>query len=201
MPLDGREVRRVDVGAGVYVSLPADTADLPLPESRSRRVPALALALGAALSGAALGRLGITADGLLSAGLLPVLVALAAVDLRARVLPNRIIGPAMLAVLAWQLAFFADRVPECLLAAAAAGAFLLLPSLLHPGAMGMGDVKLAALLGLALGGDVVAALLIGFVAVAPVAAALLLFRGDDARQAAIPFGPFLALGAGVALLA
>src|SRR4051812_6615330 len=116
MPLDGREVRRVDVGAGVYVSLPADTADLPLPESRSRRVPALALALGAALSGAALARLGITADGLLSAGLLPVLVALAAVDLRARVLPSRIIGPAMLAVLAWQLAFFADRVPECLLA-------------------------------------------------------------------------------------
>jgi leader peptidase (prepilin peptidase)/N-methyltransferase len=199
--LDGREVRRVDVGAAVYVTVPADTADLPLAEPRSRRVGAPALVLGAALSGAAVARLGITPAGLLSAGLLPVLVALAAVDLRARVLPNRIIGPAMLAVLAWQLAFFADRVPECLLAATGAGAFLLLPSLLEPGAMGMGDVKLAALLGLALGAHVIAALLIGFVAVAPVAAALLLFRGADAGRTAIPFGPFLALGAGVALLA
>jgi leader peptidase (prepilin peptidase)/N-methyltransferase len=192
--MPGGDVRRVKVGGGIYVSVPAR-------DPSSRRVPAVALLVGAALSGIALARLGLTPEGVLSAGLLPVLVALAAVDIRARVLPNRIIGPAMLAVLAWQLAFFADRVPGCLLAAAGAGLFLLLPALLQPGAVGMGDVKLAALLGLALGGDVVGALLIGFLAVAPVAAALLLFGGPAARRAAIPFGPFLALGAGVALLA
>jgi leader peptidase (prepilin peptidase) / N-methyltransferase len=192
--MPGSDVRRVDVGGGIYVTVPA-------PDPSSRRIPAVALLFGAALSAIALARLGLTPEGVLSASLLPVLVALAAVDSRARVLPNRIIGPAMLAVLAWQLAFFADRVPGCLLAAAGAGLFLLLPALLQPGAVGMGDVKLAALLGLALGGDVVGALLIGFLAVAPVAVALLLFGGPAARRATIPFGPFLALGAGVALLA
>lgn len=201
MAPDARQVRRIDVGDGIFVSVPAGSAGASLPARPSTRTPALALAVGALLSAGAVARFGLTAEGLLSAGLLPVLAALAAIDLRARVLPNRIIGPALLAVLAWQLAFFPDRVPECLLAAVGAGAFLLLPSLLRPGAMGMGDVKLAALLGLALGGDVVAALLIGVFSAAPVAAAVLLVRGAEARRTAIPFGPFLALGAGVLLLA
>jgi leader peptidase (prepilin peptidase) / N-methyltransferase len=194
MAPERREVRRVDVGDGIFVAVPAGG---PGP---SVRVPALALAIGAALSAAALARSGVTPEGLLSAGLLPVLAVLAAIDLRTRVLPNRIIGPTLLVVLAWQLVFFTDRVPECLLAAVGAGAFLLLPSLVQPGAVGMGDVKLAALLGLAFGADVVAALLIGFVAAAPVAGAILLLGGADARRAALPFGPFLALGAGVVLL-
>jgi leader peptidase (prepilin peptidase) / N-methyltransferase len=188
---EGREVRRVDVGDGIFVAVPAGAP---------ARAPALALAIGAVLSAAALARFGVTPEALLAAGLLPVLAALAAIDLRARVLPNRIVGPTMLVVLAWQLVFFTDRVPECLLAAVGAGAFLLLPSLVQPGAVGMGDVKLAALLGLAFGADVVAALLIGFIAAAPVAGAILLFGGARARRAALPFGPFLALGAGVVLL-
>jgi prepilin signal peptidase PulO-like enzyme (type II secretory pathway) len=191
MALDGRAVRRFDVGAGIYVVVPA----LP-----SRRVPPLALAIGAGLSVVALVRLGLTAEGVLAAGLLPVLAALAAVDIRARVLPNRIIGPAMLLVLACQLAFSSGHVPEFLVAAVGAGGFLLLPCLVNPGAMGMGDVKLGALLGLALGADVVAALMVGFVAVVPVAVAMLLARRADLRSTAIPFGPFLALGAAVVLL-
>ncbi len=201
MTPDARHVRRVDVGDGIFVSVPAESARAPLPGRPSTRAPALALAVGALLAAAAVARYGLTPEGLLAAGLLPVLTALAAIDLRARVLPNRIVGPALLAVLAWQLTFFPDRVPECLVAAVGAGAFLLLPSLLHPGAMGMGDVKLAALLGLAFGGDVVAALLVSVFSAAPVAAAVLLFGGAEARRAAIPFGPFLALGAGVLLLA
>jgi leader peptidase (prepilin peptidase) / N-methyltransferase len=186
-------VRRVDVGDGIYVHVPA--------ASPSRSVPPVALVLGAGLAVAAVIRLGVTADGLLAAGLLVVLAALAGVDLRARVLPNRIIGPAMLAVFTWQLAFAPGRVPESLLAAAGAGAFLLLPSLMRPGAMGMGDVKLAALLGLALGAQVVAALMIGFLTVMPAAIGILLFGGAGARRSAIPFGPFLGLGAAVVLLA
>jgi len=192
MALEGREVRRVDLAGGVYVAVPAEP---------SRRVPRAAFLLGAGLSVLALAKIGVTAEGVLAAGLIPVLVALAAVDIRARVLPNRIIGPTMLAVLAWQLVFFSDRVPECLLAAGAAGAFLLLPCLVNPGAMGMGDVKLGALLGLALGAGVVTALMVGFVAVVPVAIALLIARRGEARSTAIPFGPFLALGAAAVLLA
>lgn len=201
MAPDVREVRRVDVGDGIFVSVPAGDAGAPLDERPSTRVPPLALAVGAVLSGAAVARLGITPEGVLAAALLPVLAALTAIDLRARVLPNRIIGPAFVAVLAWQVVFFADRVPGCLLAAVGAGAFLLLPSLLQPGAVGMGDVKLAALLGLVLGSDVIAALLIGSLAAAPVAAALLLLGRAEARRAAIPFGPFLALGAGIVMFA
>jgi leader peptidase (prepilin peptidase) / N-methyltransferase len=200
MAPDGHEVRRVDVGDGIFVAVPAGGPGAPVRERPSTRVPALALAVGAVLSAAAVARFGVTPEGLLSAGLLPVLAALAAIDLRARVLPNRIVGPTLLAVLAWQLVFFTDRVPECLLAAMGAGAFLLLPSLVQPGAVGMGDVKLAALLGLAFGADVVAALLIGFIAAAPVAGAILLLGGADARRAVLPFGPFLALGAAVVLL-
>jgi leader peptidase (prepilin peptidase) / N-methyltransferase len=192
MSPEARAVRRVDVGAEVYVAVPA---------APSRRVPPLALAIGAALSVAALVRHGVSTEGVLAAALLPVLAALAAVDIRARVLPNRIIGPAMLAVLMWQLVVSTDRVPEFVLAGAGAGAFLLLPSLVQPGAMGMGDVKLGVLLGLALGAGVVGALMVGFVAVAPVAVVLLVARRADPRATAIPFGPFLALGATVALLA
>jgi leader peptidase (prepilin peptidase) / N-methyltransferase len=195
MALDGRVVRRV--GDGIYVAVPADgVGDQP-----SRRVPALALAVGAALSVVALARLGLTAEGFLAAGLLPVLVALAAVDVRARVLPNRIVGPAMVAVLAWQLVFAPGDIPGHLLAALGAGAFLLLPSLIKPGAMGMGDVKLAGLLGLALGSQVVSALTIGCLAIAPAAAWVLIAGGTEARRTSLPFGPFLGLGAAVVLLA
>jgi prepilin signal peptidase PulO-like enzyme (type II secretory pathway) len=194
MALDGREVRRVDVGDGVYVTVPATTQP-------PRHVPTPALLLGAGLSGIGLARLGITAEGLLAAGLLPVLVALAAIDIRARVLPNRIIGPAMVAVLVWQLAFARGDIAGHLLAAFGAGAFLLLPGLLKPGSMGMGDVKLAALLGLALGSQVVSALTIGCLAAAPAAAGVLVAGGSRARQSFLPFGPFLGLGAAVVLLA
>jgi leader peptidase (prepilin peptidase)/N-methyltransferase len=186
------DVRRIDVGDGIYVAMPP---------AKSRKVPPMALVLGSGLAVAALIRLGVTADGVLAAGLLVVLAALAGVDVSARVLPNRIIGPAMLAVLAWHLAFAPDGVPESLVAAAGAGAFLLVPGLLQPGALGMGDVKLGVLLGLALGAQVVTALMIGFLAVAPVAVGILVRKGSSARRSAIPFGPFLGLGAAVVLLA
>jgi leader peptidase (prepilin peptidase) / N-methyltransferase len=199
MAVEGHDVRRVDIGDGIFVAAPGAAA-LPAPERRSTRVPPLAWALGAGLGVIGVARLGITAEGLLAAALLPVLVALAAVDLRVRVLPNRIIGPALLAVLAWQIAFQPDRVLESVVAALAAGVFLLLPCLVQPNAMGMGDVKLGALLGLALGANVVTALMVGFVLTVPVALALLVAGGTGARRTAIPLGPFLGVGAAVVLL-
>ena len=201
------EVRRVDVGAGIYVRVPAAegptaaTAAPPPSEAPSRRVPAAALAGGATLAAVALVRLGAGPQGLLAAGLLAVLSALAAVDLRARVLPNRIVGPALAATLAWQLAFFPERWAEWLLAGLGAGAFLLLPSLLRPGAVGMGDVKLGVLLGIALGADVASALTIGLVSAMPVALFLLHRGGAAAKGTTMPYGPFLAFGAAVVLLA
>ena len=64
----------------------------------------------------------------------------------------------------------------------------------------MGDVKLGALLGAALGQEVLSALMLGFLAVVPFALVLLVRRGAAARRSTLPLGPFLAFGAAVALL-
>ena len=88
-----------------------------------------------------------------------------------------------------------------LIAAAAAGGFLLVVALLYPRGMGMGDVKLAAVMGIFLGRAVAPALLIGFAAGAIYGIALIARHGQAARKQKVPFGPFLALGAVVGLFA
>jgi leader peptidase (prepilin peptidase)/N-methyltransferase len=204
MPPEPDEIRRLDVGDGIYVRVPAlatappGTPAAPEDLAARRRVPPAALAVGAALALLALVRLGVTPRGVLAAAMLAVLTALAAVDLRERLLPNRIVGPAICGVLCWQLAFFPAQWQEWLLAGLGAGAFLMLPGLLAPGAVGMGDVKLAVLLGVALGAAVTTALMVAFLAAAPAALIVLRRRG---RRATMPYGPFLALGAAVVLLA
>src|SRR4051812_17456577 len=208
MSTEHPEIRRVAIGEGIYL-LTSRPESAPAPARADERpAPGTAQAwtvgpatIGAAAGAAALGvvRLGLTSHGLLAAGVLAVLVVLSSIDLQARVLPNRIVYPATAAVLAWQLAFFPARAGEWVLAALGAGAFLLLPALIRPGAMGMGDVKLAALLGAALGRDVLSALTLGLLGMLPVALWLLV-RGRRVRGATVPFGPFLAFGAAVALL-
>jgi leader peptidase (prepilin peptidase) / N-methyltransferase len=208
-------IRRIDVGKDISVWVPVAQAaeagtsappepalpaepDSPPPE-RVWRVRPTGLALGGVCALAALLRIGITPEGLLAAGVLGVLGVLAVIDFDVRLLPNRIVLPAIAAVLAWQLAFFPERFAEAALAAIGAAAFLLAPSLFRRGAMGMGDVKLAALLGAALGAPVAFALAVGSLAAWPVALVLVL-RGASVRGATIPFGPFLAFGAAVVLL-
>jgi len=71
-------------------------------------------------------------------------------------------------------------------------------SLLAPHGMGMGDVKLALVLGAALGKLVIVGLLIGTFAGALVAAALFVRHGRAARSMTIPYAPFLAFGGVVA---
>jgi len=128
-----------------------------------------------------------------------VLVLLAVVDLRTRRLPNRIVLPAAAFVLAAQIALEPGRALEWVAAAAGASLFLLVPALLKPEGMGMGDVKLALLLGAALGRGVVPALVIGLVAAGLTGAAILARGGWAARTTTIPLGPFLALGGLAAL--
>jgi leader peptidase (prepilin peptidase)/N-methyltransferase len=210
MSAEHPEIRRIDVGDGIYVRVPhpeataapsatdTDHAGTRATE-RAWSVRPAAVATAAGVAAAALVRLGVTTHGLLAAGLLAVLVVLASIDLQARVLPNRIVFPATGLVLAWQLAFFPGSAGEWLVAALGAGFFMLVPSLLRPGAMGMGDVKLAVLLGAALGRDVLSALTLGCLAVLPVALWLLV-RGRRVRNATVPLGPFLAFGAAVVLL-
>jgi leader peptidase (prepilin peptidase)/N-methyltransferase len=134
--------------------------------------------------------------------LVAILVPVALIDLDRRIIPNKITGPAGLAAIAIGLALNPSRVPEQLIAGAAAGGFLLLFALAYPRGMGMGDVKLAAVLGLFLGREVGVAVLSGVLAGAVIGTVVMARVGvKEGRKTAVPFGPFLALGGVVGLLA
>ena len=203
MSADPFDIRRIELDAETSIWVPAPrpaNTEEPDPPASARptvRVRPAALVGAATAAGVALGRFGPTREGLLAAWVLAVLVLLAAIDVEVRLLPNRIIFPAILCAIAWQAVFVPDRLGECLVA----GAVMLLPSLFQPGAIGMGDVKVTAFLGVVLGADVTVALVAGSVLSAPVALAILLVGGAQARRTSLPFGPFLGLGAALALLA
>lgn len=134
--------------------------------------------------------------------LVTALVPIVVVDLERRLIPNAITGPAAAAALVAGLALDLPGVPEQLIAGAAAGGFFLAAALAHPRGMGMGDVKLAAVMGLCLGRAVAPALLVGLLAGVLVGGVVIARVGAQAgRKTAVPFGPFLALGAIVALFA
>ncbi|HMJ04423.1 MAG TPA: prepilin peptidase [Conexibacter sp.] len=141
-------------------------------------------------------------DVLLGLVLVVLLVPIALIDLDHRIIPNRLTALGALAALAIGLATDPAEAPQQLIAGAAAGGFLLLAALARPGGMGMGDVKLAGMLGLFLGYEVAVALLVALVAGTLVGLVVIARRGaHEGRKTAIPFGPFLALGGVVALLA
>jgi leader peptidase (prepilin peptidase)/N-methyltransferase len=149
---------------------------------------------------AALGRYGFGSRGLIAAFFAVVLVLLAAIDIERRIIPNRIVLPAIAIVLLAQIAFYPEHAVEWILAAVGAGLFFVIPILFYPSGMGLGDVKLAVLLGAALGIEVMGALLIGLLAAAALGIVILIRQGRAGRKTAIPFGPFLAFGALVVLL-
>jgi leader peptidase (prepilin peptidase) / N-methyltransferase len=128
-----------------------------------------------------------------------VLVTVSATDLSHRIVPNVIVLPAAVVVLAAQTAL--DPSAEWALGAFGASLFLFLAALAYPKGMGMGDVKLALLLGAMLGRTVPVALMLGMVAALVPSAVLLARHGSAARKMAIPFAPFLAFGGVVALFA
>jgi leader peptidase (prepilin peptidase) / N-methyltransferase len=128
-----------------------------------------------------------------------VLVAVTATDLTHRIVPNRIVVPAAVLVLLAQTALRPS--PEWALAAFGAALFLFVAVLAYPAGMGMGDVKLALLMGAALGKTVPVALLSGMIFALVPSIFLLARHGQAARKMAIPFAPFLALGSVLALFA
>ncbi|MDX6541778.1 MAG: leader peptidase (prepilin peptidase) / N-methyltransferase [Gaiellales bacterium] len=129
------------------------------------------------------------------------LVGLTAIDFRYRILPNRITYPLALAGVVLGAALRFSELPELGLAAFGAGGFLLIAALLSPSGLGMGDVKLAFVLGLFLGSSVVVAIVAGLVSSSVPALIMLLVHGRGARKMHLALGPFLALGGMLALLA
>jgi len=129
-----------------------------------------------------------------------VLLAITLTDLERRIIPNKILLVG--AVLAVAIAAVGDpgSLPERAIAAVGAGGLLLLVALAYPQGMGLGDVKLAAVMGLFLGREVAAAILVALLAGSLLGLAMIARRGASARKQAIPFGPFLAFGGVIGLL-
>ncbi len=160
--------------------------------------PLVELATAALVAGCFV-KFGFSADAFLASFFCVVLVVLSAIDLEHRIVPNRIVLPAALVVLVAQTALHPS--PEWALGALGASGFLFVAALAYPAGMGMGDVKLALLLGALLGRLVGVGLMLGMLAALVPSVYLLARHGSAARKMGIPFAPFLALGALIALFA
>jgi leader peptidase (prepilin peptidase)/N-methyltransferase len=124
-----------------------------------------------------------------------VLVPCALIDMERRIIPNRITGPAALAAIILGLALDAGHEPRRLAWAAGVGGFLLLTALINPAGMGMGDVKLLAVIGLFLGRPAIVALVVALVGTVLAGVVLAKRHGvSTARKTGLPFGPYLAAG-------
>jgi leader peptidase (prepilin peptidase) / N-methyltransferase len=138
----------------------------------------------------------------LSITLILLIVPAAVIDLEHRIIPNLITLPGCVLAVAMGLALDPSGEPTRLIAGAAAGGALLLAALAYPGGMGMGDVKLAAMMGLFLGSAVAPAVLVALLSGTVLGLVIIARKGAAAgRKTAVPFGPFLALGALVAVYA
>jgi leader peptidase (prepilin peptidase)/N-methyltransferase len=170
-------------------------------ESISPRYPLVEALTAALCAGAVLVHHSVAGIAL-SIVLILLVVPAAAIDLEHRIIPNRITALGAVLALGIGLALDPAGEPERLIAGAAAGGFLLLAALAYPGGMGMGDVKLAAVMGIFLGRAVAPAILIALLAGVLAGAVVIARKGaHEGRKTAIPFGPFLALGALVAVFA
>jgi leader peptidase (prepilin peptidase)/N-methyltransferase len=158
--------------------------------------PAVELAI-AGLAALCFVRFGLSGEAFVASFFCAVLVVLSAIDLRHRIVPNRLVVPAALVVLVAQTAL--DPSLEWMLGALGAAGFLFVAALAYPAGMGMGDVKLALLLGAMLGRVVSVGLMLGMFAALIPSVYLLARHGSAARKMGIPFAPFLAIGAIVAL--
>jgi len=170
----------------------ACSASIPVRYPVVEAVPALLVA-------ACVLRFGLTADAAVASFFCVVLVAVSAIDIEHRIVPNRIVVPAAAVVLVAQTALHPS--PEWLLGALAAAGLLFAAALAYPRGMGMGDVKLALLLGAMLGRTVGVALMVGMVAALVPVIVLATRHGRASRRMSIPFAPFLAFGGVVALFA
>ena len=159
----------------------------------SARYPVVEALTAAAFVGAALAR-GVDDDLTLWLPFAAMLIAVAGIDLDHRIIPNKILLPAAIWGIVATVLFRPDNIDDSLIAGGAAFTGLLLAALAYPAGMGMGDVKLAGVMGIYLGSGVAPAMLAAFLAGSIVGVVIIAREGSDARKKGIPFGPYLALG-------
>jgi leader peptidase (prepilin peptidase) / N-methyltransferase len=147
-------------------------------------------------------RYGADSDVWLGFAFLLVLIPVTFIDLDHRIIPNKITLPGAIVAIVLVAVFQSDDLVEHLIAGVAAFMFLFIAALAYPAGMGMGDVKLAGVMGLFLGRSVGPAMLAGLLAGTVVGIAVIARKGaKEGRKTAIPFGPFLAFGGLVGLFA
>jgi leader peptidase (prepilin peptidase)/N-methyltransferase len=167
----------------------------------SPRYPLTELATGLLYAATALVLWGDAGEVVLGLAFVTMLVAVTLTDLERRIIPNKVLIVGAAAALAIVAITDPSSLPERAIAAVAAGGLLLAAALAYPRGMGLGDVKLAATMGLFLGRDVGPAILVALLAGSLVGLAMIARHGAAARKRAIPFGPFLAFGGVIGLLA
>lgn len=208
-----RESRAVNLAAGL-VGLLAGVVVGPLADRLATNAPVHTPLLravpfsprlplvtaGTALLAAASGlAFGFTLEAVIAAFFCWVLVVITRTDLEHRLIPDRIVLPSAVVVAVTRT--LDEPSVAWVFGGLGAGLALFLLVLAYPKGMGMGDVKLALFMGAGLGLSVVVGLFLGFIAGAVPAIVLLVRHGREARKQAIPLGPFLALGAAIALFA
>jgi leader peptidase (prepilin peptidase)/N-methyltransferase len=161
----------------------------------SPRYPLVEALTGLLCAGAVLAH-GSAASIALSVALILIVVPAALIDIEHQIIPNILTALGAAVGLGLGLALDPSGEPARLIAGAAGGGFLLLAALAYPGGMGMGDVKLAGVIGLFLGSAVAPAIFIALLAGALLGGAILVRKGvQEGRKTKVPFGPFLAFGA------
>jgi leader peptidase (prepilin peptidase) / N-methyltransferase len=155
--------------------------------------------LTAVLIAASFLKFGVSGEAVVASVFCAALVVLSAIDYERRLLPDLITLPTFAIVLVAQIALEPGRTLEWVVAALGASLFLFIALLVYPKGMGMGDVKLALLLGAMLGRLVPVALMVGMVSALVPSFYLIARHGLAARKMGIPFGIFLSIGGVVAL--
>lgn len=168
-------------------------------EPISPRYPLVELVTAVGFAGVALAG-GLDGDLVMELPFAALLIAVAGIDFDHRIIPNRLLVPAAVYGVAAAAVVRTGDLPELLIAGAAAFLFLLVAALAYPAGMGMGDVKLAGVMGLYLGLSAIPALSAAFLMGALVGLGMIAREGSGARKKGVPFGPFLAAGGLLALL-
>ena len=169
-------------------------------ERISPRYPAIELLTGVAFAAIVLLN-GVDGDLAWELPFAAMLIAVAGIDLEHRIIPNKVMLPSAVFAVAAAIVLRPDSLVELGVAGVAAFAAFLLAALAYPAGMGMGDVKLAGVMGLFLGVAVIPALFVAFLTGTLVGVAVIAKHGAEGRKKGVPFGPFLAFGGLVGLLA
>ena len=167
----------------------------------SRRYPLVELATGLLCAAVVLAK-GPDEDAVLGLALVLSLVPVSLIDLDFRIIPNVLMLIGTVVAIALVLLVDPDGIVEHLIAGLVAGGFFFVAAVAYPAGMGMGDVKLAGVLGLFLGREVAVAVFAALILGSVVGALIIARKGaKEGRKTAVPFGPFLALGGVLALFA